>query len=675
MPLRSMAIVCGPRFPYCHWILDSFALRPAHLLLGRMPTRDPSQPNTILSKALHLTRNSPQIPDIAAAGTLHSVAVKTGSVSDTPTLTSLLTIYAKAGDLGSAQALFSDIGAKDLVSRNAMINAYLYNHCFNAALVLFRGMMQVIGEFDSTTLLIVLSALSRSGSFKQCCSLHGVSLKLGLDRSDSFLANALTDMYAKWGDLNSAESVFQRIEFRDTTSWNSMMGGYLRNGSPGKTLRYLKEMILSGTQADAVSLSSSISACSCLGEASTGESVHGWGIKSGYDETSYLSIANALISLYLQYSNFIAAEKIFSGLKVRDTVSWNAMIVGFAEKGKVSEALDLLHQMQLKERIQPDLVTSVSILPLCAEHNLPKLGRCGDTESAESIFWRIRCDWNLCSWNCMISGLVQNKEGRKALELFQEMEMDPNEITIVSIVTACTQLGALRHGREINGYTYRLGLHHNTHISASLVDLYSKCGRLELSVRIFQNYREKSVASWNSMISAYGFHGHGKEAIGLLDEMRRAGIRPTESTFISVLSACSHSGMVEEGQLCYNLMTNKFGLTPTAEHHVYMVDMLGRAGRISEAYEFIKQLPTEPAAGVWGALLSACKDHGDLEMGEAIAERLFCMEPENAGYFVSLSNMYAAVEKWVDVIEVRRMVQDRGLKKPPGCSFVNISFG
>ncbi|XP_058109438.1 pentatricopeptide repeat-containing protein At4g19220, mitochondrial-like [Magnolia sinica] len=881
------------------------AFHSAQHMFDKMLNRDSSSQKPSLSQALYLAKHSSQKPGISIVSALHCLALKTGSVDDTLTSTSLLTVYSRAGDLGSAQALFNDIVTKDVVSWNAIISSYVYNHRVQAALALFGEMMKDIGEFDSTTLLVVLSALSRSNSFKQCRVLHGISLKLCLD-SDSFLANALTNMYGKLGDLNSAESMFLRIKYRDTTSWNSIMGVYLYNGYPRKTLSCFREMSFSGIQADAVSLSCFISACSCLEEVGAGKSVHGWGIKSSYDEISHLSVANALISFYLKFNDVNAAEKVFCKLIVRDVVSWNAMIGGFAEKGRVSEALGLLRKMQLDEMVQPNLVTAVTILPLCAELNLPQQGRsihgftmrrglwldlvvtnslmnmyskcnilrsseilfkampnrdliswntmiagytqngcskeawvlfrellgsgmqcsmstvlailpscdcqealdfgelvhcwilksgfsnnvftvnalmfmymncgdmvacfslfqsisviadvdswntvivgcvrngypgealeafnlmrqlsrvnpdpitmvsilsvcgnlglvfygkfihgfilktlmepdlrvrnalitmycrCDDIKSAESIFCRSHCSRNLCSWNCMISGLAQNKDGKRALKLFRHMEFDPNEITIVSILSACTQLGALRHGMEINGYAFRFGLHQNAFISAALVDMYSKCGRLEISVRVFRNSMEKSVASWNSMISAYGFHGHGKKAIELFLEMCESGIRGTRSTFISLLSACSHSGLVDEGQLYYNLMTEEFGINPTTEHHVCMVDMLGRAGRLAKAYEFIKQIPTEPAAGVWGALLSACKDHGNLEMGKSIAKHLFCLEPENAGYYVSLSHMYAAVGRWPNAVEVRRMAEDKGLKKPPGCSLIDVCLG
>ncbi|XXG51030.1 hypothetical protein AAC387_Pa02g4899 [Persea americana] len=875
----------------------------AHQLLDEMPQRDMYVPNATHSRVLYLLRWSLHKPDLIPINALHCLAMKTGSLSDISSSTSLLTGYARAGDLSSSWSVFGGIVTKDVICWNAMISVNVQYGRFLAAIRLFGEMMKDVKEFDSTTLLVVLSALSRSHNFEQGRVLHGISLKLKMD-SNSFLGNALVDMYAKYGDLSSAESLFGNMEFRDAASWNSMMSGYLYNGYPEKSLCYFRKMVFSGVHPDSVSLSCVISACSCLGEVRFGEYVHGWATKSGYDGTSHVSVANALISFYSKCDSVNAAEKVFGGLIDKDVVSWNAMIDCLVESGSVLEAVVLLRKMQLHREVQPDSVTVVVILPVCAELSLLREGkslhgfalrrelefalsvtnsvmdmymkcdglryaehlfkvmpcrdlvswntmiagyssngclkeaqslfrellrsglRCssstvlailpscscheglqfgnsihcwmlksgfsnasavnalllvyinyrdmvasfslfwsisevadvdswntlivgcakngyqlesleafnlmrsssnvnadsitlvsvlsasgsldfmfhgmsvhgfitkmligsdlqvrnslltmycrfGDTESAELIFHTSPCK-NLCSWNCMISGFAQNKVGIRALEVFRRLQFEPNEITIVGILTACTQLGALRRGREINGYAFRSGLHPNAFISAALVDMYSKCGRLETATQVFKTSMEKSIASWNSMISAYGIHGYGKKAIELFHEMCESDTRATKSTFISLLSACSYSGLIDEGLWLYNQMSEEYGLTPTPEHHVCMVDMLGRAGRLAEAYEFIKQIPTKPAPGVWGALLSACKDHNNLEMGESIAEHLFFLEPENVGYYVSLSNMYAAAARWSDAVEVRRMLQDRGLKKPPGCSLLDVRVG
>ncbi|KAK2989931.1 hypothetical protein RJ640_013855 [Escallonia rubra] len=822
----------------------------------------------------------------------HSLALKVGALAHLPTSTSLLTIYSRAGDFSSSKALFGEIYAKDVVIWNAMITAAIDNQYCLDAMSFFNEMIKEGKGFDSATLVIVISALSKMKKLTQCRALHGLSVKSGL-LSGSFLCNALIDMYAKCGDLSSSECMFGGMDCRDLVSWNSVMSGCLYNQSPDKSLWYFKQMACCKEQADYVSLSCAISASACLRELCIGQIVHGVGIKLGYLEF-HMSVSNSLLSLYSQCGDIDAAENLFAGMFWKDVISWNAMIDGFVLNGKVREAFDLLHYMQSSRSVQPDIVTVVTIIPLCAEFMLLRegksvhgftirreaglelsvmnslmdmymkckrvnpaellfqvmperdliswntvisgysqngmsreaqilfkkllfsgsqcslstllgilpscrsssslnfgrsihcwqlklgfsnnilavnslmfmyincgdltasfsllqrislvadtdcwntiisgctqngfflealeafdfmrrkshvtpdsvtltnvlsacgnlefgwegklfhgialktlldkdtrvqnalitmYGRLGDTESATSVF-SFCSSRNLCSWNCMISALSQNKDPKGALELFSCIDFEPNEVTIATILSACTQLGAIRHGKQIHGLVFRSGFHTNSFITAALLDMYSNCGRLDIAIRLFQFLPEKSVAAWNSMISAYGFHSNGLKAVEVFNQMIDSGSNPTKTTFINLLSACSHSGLVKEGLWCYEHMPDKYGVQPVTEHHVCIVDMLGRSGKLSEAYEFIKQIPTQPEAGVWGALLSACNYHGDIEMGREVANILFSLEPENVAYYVSLCNMYIAAGRWSDAVGLRNIIQDKRLKKP-----------
>ncbi|KAG9458395.1 hypothetical protein H6P81_002903 [Aristolochia fimbriata] len=862
-----------------------------------MPLRDLSALRKYLWSTLNYLKQYNIKLDLKFIHSFHCLALKTGHLAHVSTSTTFVTLYARNGFLDSAWSLFfHGIPNKDVITWNAMMSACFYNQCFISALHSFGYMLRRM-EFDSTTLLIVVSSLSNLKKLQLGRIVHGMSLKWELN-SNCFLGNALIDMYARCGDLNSAELMFTTMEFRDTTSWNSMIGAYLRDGYPEKSLNCFTKMSFLGVYPDTISLSSVISACSCLGELCLGESVHGMGIKLGHAEN--LSVINSLISFYLKCDLTDTAEELFTGLTYRDVISWNSMIEGLAEQGRATEAFDFLQKMQVN-RIQPDSVTVLALLQVCTKHGLLREGkivhgfavrrelqldlpvtnsllnmymscfdlrfayllfasmeysdliswntmiggysnngqwkeakmlfqellrwgpkcrlstvlvilpsctskedihfgksihcwmvksgfledilpvnalmlmyvnctdmeaslsllehnkaeadvvswntiivgstqhghyieslkgfhkmrsetdvvpdsitlasvisasgnleltyyaepihglaektaseydiqvknalitmycRCGDISSAEFLF-NTSSYKNLCSWNCMLSGLAMIKDGRQALELFHHLEFKPNEFTLMSILTACTRLGALRQGQEINGYVIRYGFQWNSFIYSGLVDMYSKCGQLEAAVRIFRSTLDKSVASWNAMISAYGFHGYGTNAIRLFNEMCELGIEVTSSTFIAVLSACTHSGLVDEGWKHYNYM-EKYGIKPNLKHHVCMVHMLGRAGRLDEAYKFISRIANPPESGVWGALLSACKDHGNLEMGKFVAEKLFALEPENSGYYILLANMYSAAGRWNDVVEIWKEIEDKQLNKPPGWSSINI---
>ncbi|KAJ0664470.1 putative tetratricopeptide-like helical domain superfamily [Helianthus annuus] len=261
---------------------------------------------------------------------------------------------------------------------------------------------------------------------------------------------------------------------------------------------------------------------------------------------------------------------------------------------------------------------------------------------------------------------------KTVLQLFQNLDFKPDEITNSTILSACTQLGSIRHGKQVHGHVLRSNFHENCFIVAALIDMYSNCGRLDISICLFNSSSEKNIASWNSMISAYGFHSKGQKAITLFDEMIKSGEKPTKTTFINLLSACAHSGFVNEGLRYYNRMSDVYGVEPVTEHHVCVVDMLGRSGRLNEAYEFIEKTVVKPDHGVWGAMLSSCNYHGDVEMGKKVGQILFGLEPKNVGYYVSLANTYVAAGSWSDAVKLRNFVQDVRLKKPVGYSLVDV---
>ncbi|KAJ0979713.1 hypothetical protein J5N97_015187 [Dioscorea zingiberensis] len=869
----------------------------AHYMLGEMPQRA-----TFIFNHLKLLKQGSTNHDVVVS--LHSLSLKAGVLSDASVRTSFLGLYARAWDLRSSLALFDEMDEKDLISWNAVISACVVNAQFNLSATLFCELVCGFGVFDSTTVVIALSGVARTCELKHGLVLHGMIVKKRLD-FDVFLCNALVDMYSKCRDLSSSEGVFEGMQVKDVTSWNSIMHGCLYNGCPVDSAFYFREMNQSGIKADQVGLSCVISACSSLKELSGfGRSVHGLVIKLGHNENS--SVANSLISFYSRNEDVEDARQVFWKLVHKNVVSWNSMIHGLVENGHVCEALDVFQEMQYRMVSQPDDITLVTIIPIFGELRLLGHGksihgfairkeldsknlsipnslldmylkcddlisadilfnampsrdlitwntiisgysqsdslkkearilfcellqtsmrcslatllailpscnttpddlnfgralhswnykygfanivsavnalmsmyincgdltaafllldsilivsdvvswntiivgcvqnghhkdaleafeymhcslnlhadqitfvnllsacgnfeslfhgriihglalkssigsdlrvtnalltmylRCKDTESAAAVF-QFSPTINLCSWNCMISGLTQNKEGRKALEYFRQMEnFEPDEMSLVGAVCACTQLGNLRQGVEVHAYILRSQHQTNMFISSALVDMYSKCGRLDIAARVFQHSVEKSVASWNAMISAYGYHGQGRKAIELFSRMSEFGLKPTKSTYIAILSACSHSGLIDEAWKHYNCMSLEFGIKPTAEHHVCIVDMLGRAGMISEAFEFINKLPVQPESGIWGALLSACFDHGNVEMGKSTAENLFCMEPVNTGYYITLSNMYACSGMWSNAVSIRGLIQDRKLKKPPGFSSINV---
>ncbi|KAM0900759.1 hypothetical protein ACQ4PT_020455 [Festuca glaucescens] len=609
---------------------------------------------------------------------------------------SLITFYSELGFPEDAEKVFLRIFNRNLVSWNAMIKGLVENEKVREALVIFQKMTS---EFqpDLATLVTVISGCADQGLLCEGKEIHGYIVRKGLLNEKSCTGNSLLGLYMKCDDSSSVNLLFRTMPIRDLISWNTMISGHSRDD----TLRVeaqamFKELLSEGLSCTLTTILAVIPSCSRPEDLGFGKAVHSFILKNGF--ASGVSVVNALMHMHICCGDSLAAFVLLGCIMpVSDIISWNTVIVGCVHNALPGDALEAFRFMHSTLRVNPDSITLVSVLSACGTLKLQSLGksihcmslkhllacnlrvknalltmyfRFADTESAELIFYSLG-DRNLCSWNCMISGFAQNTEGWRALQFYQKMEdFAPNEMFTVGIICACTQLGDLRHGKSIHGRVVKSDLQNNVFVSASLVDMYSNCGRLNSAVKVFESSAEKSIACWNSMISALGFHGHGLRSIELFCKMIQSGIKATRSTFIALLSACSHSGLTDERWKYYHLMSEKFGITPTAEHHVCMVDMLGRADRLQDAHKFVESLPSKEAHGVWGALLSACSYMSELKMGESIAKHLLCLEPENSGYYVTISNLYAYQDMSCGAVQVRGILQDKGLMKPRGHSIV-----
>eukprot|EP00253_Pinus_taeda_P023699 PITA_23699 len=345
------------------------------------------------------------------------------------------------------------------------------------------------------------------------------------------------------------------------------------------------------------------------------------------------------------------------------------MITGYTQSGHAKEALSLFQKMQL-EGLRPNSFTMASVLPACAHLKALSEGKCihgciirrgfefdvvvstalvdmyakcGSMEITNQLFNKM-LERDLASWNAMITGYAQNGQAHEALTFFyhmQEVDLKPDSVTIVDVI-----------------------------VGTALIDMYAKCGNIDFAQRAFDKISKRDVIPSSAMIAGYGMHGHCEEALHLFSKMINIGIRPDHITFQSVLSACSHAGLVDEGMRYFDSMIQDYCITPSVDHFACMIDLLGRAGRLSEAQEIIERMPLKPNISVWGALLGACRVHRNIKLAQYVAERLFEIDPKNFGYYVLLSNIYAASGRWNDVAKVRTMVKELGLRKTPGCSSI-----
>lgn len=407
----------------------------------------------------------------------------------------------------------------------------------------------------------------------------------------------------------------------------------------------------------------------------------------------------SLITMYSQCNLIESARKVFDENPQRNlTVCFNALISGYAFNYRFLDAAALFCQMR-EMNISFNSVTMLGLIPAC---NLPphtsfgmslhgciiKFGldtdssvgnclltmyaKCGSIEFAKTLFDSLP-KRGLISWNAMISGYAQNGLASKVLDLYRDMKsqgIHPDPVTLVCILSSCAHLGAYSIGREVEREIELSSFGSNSFLSNALINMYSRCGKLAKARAIFDAMPEKTVVTWTAVMNGYGIHGQGEIATQLFDDMIGSGIKPDGAAFVSILSACSHAGLTDKGLGYFDMMKEKYCLRPGPEHYSCLVDLLGRAGKLDEAFSLIRMMKVKPDGAVWGALLGACKIHKNVELAELAFKRVIEHEPENVGYYVLLSNIYNEAGDLEGVLRVRVMMRDRNLRKEPGYSYV-----
>ncbi|XP_073113779.1 pentatricopeptide repeat-containing protein At3g63370, chloroplastic [Elaeis guineensis] len=637
------------------------------------------------------------LEDIHCGTEIHGAAIKCGFDSITFVANALVTMYAKCGRFDSAMLLFERLhGRRDVVSWNSIISASLQNGKFFEALTFFRKMHKAGILMNSYTAVGVLQACAELSLLKLGMEIHASLLKYNQEFV-IYEGNALAVMYAKCGRMGEALRIFGEMGEKDNVSWNSVLSGYVQNGLYEEAVGFFYEMLESGFKPDQVSVISIASALGRLRNPLIGREVHAYAIKQGFD--SDLQVGNTVMDMYTKCFHVIYAERVFHKMPAKDYISWTTVIACYAQNSCHMKALEMFREVQ-KGGMEVDSMMIGSVLQACSgleclsilkqihgytvRNGLLDLvlqntiidvyGDRGKVKHAFQVFERIE-NKDVVSWTSMITCYVHNGLLNKALSLFTDMKKDnvePDSVALVSILAATAGLSSLVKGKEIHGHLIRRCLITDGSVSSSLVDMYAQCGNIENSFKIFDRAAYKDLVLWTTMISACGMHGRGKDSIQLFREMQEMGLIPDHITFLALLYACSHSGLVNEGKHYLETMTSKYGLEPWPEHYACVVDLLGRSGRMEEAYKFIKSMPVEPTAAVWCALLGACRVHSNHKLGEVAAEKLLELEPENPGNYVLVSNIFASMGKWKDVDMVRTRMQERGLRKDPACSWIEV---
>ncbi|XP_011628229.1 pentatricopeptide repeat-containing protein At3g12770 [Amborella trichopoda] len=540
------------------------------------------------------------------------------------------------------------------------------------------------------------SLVDNSSHIKHLKQIHGHFLSLGLQKTIFFAAKFI-NACSKFNELNYACQIFSEIPQRSSFLWNAMIRSYSQHSYYEKTLELYVKMQEEGVRPDGFTLPCVLKVCTGLSDLNVGRELHAQIFRLGFESDVF--VQNGLVAMYSKHSQLCKAFSIFERIHSKSVVSWTSIISGYAQNGFPYKALQIFREMK-RSSTEPDFISLVSALKaytdiesldqgMCVHGCAIKIGletepdllialtamyaKCGEAKLARLLFDMVS---NPCVilWNAMISGYVKNGFAYTALGLFREMihsKAIPDSVTIRSVILACAQTGSVDLGKWVHEFAKRTQLNSDVYVMTTLIDMYAKCGCITIARELFDGIIGKDVVLWTAMIMGYGMHGHAREALELYREMRHMGMVPNDVTFIGLLCACTHAGLVEEGWRFFESMKRDYGIEPRHQHYACMVDLMGRAGYVQEAYEFIMTMPMEPEVTVWGALLSACRVYRNVRLGEYAAEKVFAVDPRNAGHYVQLSNIYAEAGMWDCVERVRVLMRERGLMKPEGLSGCN----
>ncbi|XP_051118332.1 pentatricopeptide repeat-containing protein At3g02330, mitochondrial [Andrographis paniculata] len=627
---------------------------------------------------------------------VHGSVVKSGFENDTVTGSAVVIMYAKCKMLDESLCFFEDIQVKNWVSWSAIIAGCVQNSELLAGLEMFKEMQRAgIGVSQSIYATAFRSCAGLSMS-SLGCQLHGHILKNDF-RRDTVVGTAMLDMYAKCGDLHNARKVFDLLPNHNLQSYNAMITGYVRGDRGVDGLRLFVDLMKSDLQFDEITLSGAVSACAAVKRRLEGIQLHGIVSKSAY--RSSVCLTNAVLDMYGKCGALTDARQIFDEMVVRDAVSWNAIIAA-CEQNENDETLFLFASM-LQSGFEPDEFTYGSVLKACAGSQTLRSGReihgrvvksgkgsdpfigsvlvdmyckCGLMEDAEKLHDRLK-EQTLVSWNAIISGFSTNEQSEAAQKFFSRMldiGMKPDNFTYATVLDTCSNVANVGLGKQIHAQIIKQELQLDVYIVSTLVDMYSKCGEMENSVLMFEKSSNRDFVTWNAMICAYAHHGYGYEALQIFEKMQIEKVKPNRATFVAVLRACAHIGLVDEALHYFNLMQENYELEPHLEHYSSMVDVLGRSGRLSDALKLIEEMPVEGDDVIWRTLLSLCKTHGNVEIAEKAANSLLELDPDDSSAYVLLANIYADAEMWSEVSKMRRKMRESRLKKEPGCSWIEI---
>lgn len=511
-------------------------------------------------------------------------------------------------------------------------NLFIYNNMISAlsisieAFCVYNCMLRSCVYPDKHTLIYLLRTSKNLVEVKQ---VHCHAVVTGVFSSNGYLQNSILKSYLEKGELGLAHKVFLLMPEPDSASFNIMILYNAKRGACLEALGLFHRMLDFDVEPDEYTILGLLISSGQLRDVKLGKSVHGWMERRKQISSSNLILCNALLNMYVKCKELELARRAFDGLVVNDVVSWNIMIAGFVEGG--------------------------------------------DLETARRQFDRIP-NRDVVSWNSLIAGYVHKGDNVMVRQLFNGMMVEnvqPDNVTMINLVSTAAETGALDQGRWIHGLLIRLQMKIDVYLISALIDMYCKCGSIETASTVFRKASEKDITVWTAMITGFALHGYGVKALELFHEMQEK-LRPNEVTLLAVLTACSHSGLVNEGLEIFHRMEKDYGIRPGVEHYGCLVDLLCRSGRLGEAKDVINRMPMKPSRSIWGSMLNACRAQGDVELAEIASRELLMLEPDKEGGYVLLSNMYVMSGKWSYSDRIREVMESREVKKIAACSSVVV---
>ncbi|KAJ1262138.1 hypothetical protein BS78_09G084700 [Paspalum vaginatum] len=635
--------------------------------------------------------------DLRLGRALHARLLRTGPLleADAVVANSLVTLYSKCGAVAAARSVFDGMpaGLRDVVSWTAMASCLARNGAEAEALRLFGETLEAGIRPNAFTLCATAQACFVSGLFHSAGdAVLGLVFKLGFWGTDVSVGCTLIDMFAKNGDMVAARLVFDGLVERTVVVWTLLITRYAQGGYVGEAVELFLDMLENGFLPDQYALSSMLSACTELGSFRLGQQLHSLAIRLGLESDSCVSCG--LVDMYAKShigESMHNATKVFDRMLKHNVMSWTALLSGYVQCGSQDKVMILLCEM-LNEGIRPNHVTYSSVLKACA--NL------GDHDSGTQI--HAHCiksslaDVNVVG-NALVSMYAESGCMEEARQTFnhlyqknfgchfdgggpsntsqdyqiQRVDVGMSPFTFASLISAAASVGMLTKGQQLHALSLKAGFGSDRGVGNSLVSMYSRCGYLGDACRAFDEINDHNVISWTSMISGLAKHGYAEKALELFNDMISAGVTPNDVTYIAVLSACSHAGLIKQGKEHFTMMQKDHGLIPRMEHYACMVDLLGRSGHIQEALSFINKMPCKADALVWKTLLGACRTYDNMEIGEIAANHVIELEPQDPAPYVLLSNLYADAGFWDEVARIRSVMRDRNLMKDTGLSWMH----